>query len=186
MASRMAAWWRQSLKRRPVVTNTLVYATFYTAAELSQQTFNRMNMVKLLVKSKISFTLYPAYNMVGRVNLVSRHSVPHFLWNSGGMVCWVAELKAALCLDTRAKHSTLWFLLKNPFYTFPQNLQGRRDEWRNSIPYLASTPERKKFIYNILFTRLVIEPTTCRLQSHTCTPVLRLACISVDICKSIN
>lgn len=44
MATRMATWWRQSLKRRPVVTNTLVYATFYTAAELSQQTFNRMNM----------------------------------------------------------------------------------------------------------------------------------------------
>ncbi|CAH0729920.1 unnamed protein product, partial [Brenthis ino] len=44
MASRLASWWRHSLKRRPVVTNTLVYATFYTAAELSQQTFNKLNL----------------------------------------------------------------------------------------------------------------------------------------------
>ncbi|XP_072947482.1 mpv17-like protein [Epargyreus clarus] len=42
MLSRMAGWWRQSLKRRPVLTNTAVYAAFYTAAELSQQTFNKM------------------------------------------------------------------------------------------------------------------------------------------------
>ncbi|XP_041986968.1 mpv17-like protein [Aricia agestis] len=40
--SRLASFWRSSLARRPVVTNTAVYATFYTAAELSQQTFNRL------------------------------------------------------------------------------------------------------------------------------------------------
>lgn len=42
MASKLLAWSRQSLQRRPVLTNTVVYATFYTAAELSQQTFNRI------------------------------------------------------------------------------------------------------------------------------------------------
>ncbi|CAH2256668.1 mpv17-like protein [Pararge aegeria] len=42
MASKIANWWRQSLKKRPVITNTVVYATFYTAAELSQQTFNKI------------------------------------------------------------------------------------------------------------------------------------------------
>ena len=36
-------------------------------------------------------------------NLVLRHSVPHFLPNSGGIVCWVAELNTALFFDTRAK-----------------------------------------------------------------------------------
>ena len=51
----------------------------------------------------ISFTLYPAHSRVGRRNLVLRHSVPHFPPSFGGIACWVAELNAALCLDTRAK-----------------------------------------------------------------------------------
>ncbi|XP_045766757.1 mpv17-like protein isoform X2 [Maniola jurtina] len=42
MASKIANLWRHSLKKRPVITNTVVYATFYTAAELSQQTFNKI------------------------------------------------------------------------------------------------------------------------------------------------
>ncbi|XP_059054022.1 mpv17-like protein [Achroia grisella] len=42
MASRLASLWRESLRRRPVITNTLVYATFYTAAELSQQTYDKI------------------------------------------------------------------------------------------------------------------------------------------------
>ncbi|XP_013146786.1 PREDICTED: mpv17-like protein [Papilio polytes] len=42
MMSRLAGWWRHSLSRRPVITNTITYATFYTAAELSQQTFNKI------------------------------------------------------------------------------------------------------------------------------------------------
>ncbi|XP_050675277.1 mpv17-like protein [Leptidea sinapis] len=42
MAARMASLWRHSLKTRPVLTNTVVYASFYTAAELSQQTFNKI------------------------------------------------------------------------------------------------------------------------------------------------
>lgn len=42
MLSRLANFWRRSLQKRPVMTNTLVYATLYTAAELSQQTFNKM------------------------------------------------------------------------------------------------------------------------------------------------
>ncbi|XP_030019920.2 mpv17-like protein [Manduca sexta] len=42
MASRVLGFWRRSLQRRPVLTNTAVYAAFYTAAELSQQTFNKI------------------------------------------------------------------------------------------------------------------------------------------------
>ncbi|CAK1544967.1 unnamed protein product [Leptosia nina] len=42
MFSRLSGWWRHSLKTRPVLTNTIVYASFYTAAELSQQTFNKI------------------------------------------------------------------------------------------------------------------------------------------------
>ena len=35
-------------------------------------------VLMLIVKNKISFTLYPAYIRVGTENLVLRHSVPHF------------------------------------------------------------------------------------------------------------
>ncbi|XP_032520247.2 mpv17-like protein [Danaus plexippus] len=42
MAYRLSGWFRSSLKKRPVLTNTAVYAAFYTAAELSQQTFNKI------------------------------------------------------------------------------------------------------------------------------------------------
>ena len=59
--------------------------------------------VTLVKFKKISFTLYPAHSRVGRGNLVLRHSVPHFLPNSGGIACWVAKLNVALNLDTRAK-----------------------------------------------------------------------------------
>ncbi|XP_013190577.2 mpv17-like protein isoform X2 [Amyelois transitella] len=43
MLSRVAQVWRQSLKQYPVATNTGVYASFYLAAELMQQTYNKMN-----------------------------------------------------------------------------------------------------------------------------------------------
>ena len=51
----------------------------------------------------ISFTLYPAHSRVRRGNVVLRHFVPHFPPSSGGIACWMAELNAALSLDTRAK-----------------------------------------------------------------------------------
>ena len=35
----------------------------------------------------VSFTLYSAHSRVGRGNLVVRHSVSHFLPNSGGIAC---------------------------------------------------------------------------------------------------
>ena len=55
------------------------------------------------IKSKlISFTLHPARSRVGTGNLVL-HFVPHFPQNSEGIACWVAELNATFCLDTRAK-----------------------------------------------------------------------------------
>ena len=51
-------------------------------------------------KKGISSTLYIAHSRVGRENLVSTQSVPHFPPNSGGITCCVAKLNAALCLDT--------------------------------------------------------------------------------------
>ncbi|RVE50723.1 hypothetical protein evm_004633 [Chilo suppressalis] len=42
MAAGLARWWREMLRKRPVLTNTVVYGLFYTGAELSQQTFNKI------------------------------------------------------------------------------------------------------------------------------------------------
>ncbi|CAH0584421.1 unnamed protein product [Chrysodeixis includens] len=42
MFSALKVLFSRSLKKHPVLTNTSVYATFYLAAELSQQTFNRI------------------------------------------------------------------------------------------------------------------------------------------------
>uniref|UniRef100_A0A1E1W5Z0 Mpv17-like protein n=2 Tax=Pectinophora gossypiella TaxID=13191 RepID=A0A1E1W5Z0_PECGO len=39
--ARLLAWCKHSLKTRPALSNTVVYASFYTAAELSQQAFNK-------------------------------------------------------------------------------------------------------------------------------------------------
>ena len=54
---------------------------------------NAMDLVMISVIDTtifISFTLHLAHSMVGRGNLVLRHSVPHFLPDSGGVACWVA------------------------------------------------------------------------------------------------
>ncbi|KAJ2943677.1 hypothetical protein O0L34_g16790 [Tuta absoluta] len=40
--ARLVGWFKHSLKTRPVLTNTAVYATFYSAAEFSQQTYNKI------------------------------------------------------------------------------------------------------------------------------------------------
>lgn len=42
MVSRLRDAFRRSLKNHPIITNATVYASFYTAAELSQQTFNKI------------------------------------------------------------------------------------------------------------------------------------------------
>ena len=44
----------------------------------------------------------PAPSSVDKGNLVLGHIATHFLLNSGGIGCWVAELNVVLCLDTRA------------------------------------------------------------------------------------
>ena len=62
-----------------------------------------MPLLKTHNQIKFSFTLYPAHCRVGRENIVLKHSVTHFLPNSGGIACWMEELNAALVLDTRAK-----------------------------------------------------------------------------------
>ena len=54
-----------------------------------------------------NFKLYPAHSRVGRGNLVLWHSVPLFLPNSGGIACWVAQLNAALCLDTSWRNGNI-------------------------------------------------------------------------------
>ena len=60
------------------------------------------NNVTLFIM-KISFPLYPAYSRVDKGHVVLRHSILHFPSNFGGIACWMAELNAALYLDTRAK-----------------------------------------------------------------------------------
>ncbi|XP_026738033.1 mpv17-like protein isoform X3 [Trichoplusia ni] len=42
MFNAFKAFFNRSLKKHPVLTNTSVYASFYLAAEISQQTFNRL------------------------------------------------------------------------------------------------------------------------------------------------
>ena len=42
---------------------------------------------------------------VGRGNLVFRHSITHFPLNSGGIAFWMAEVNAALCLNTSRIHN---------------------------------------------------------------------------------
>ena len=61
------------------------------------------NISQLQQYYSFSFMLYHAHNRVGRGNLELRHSVPHFQPNYEGIACWVAEVNAALHLDTRAK-----------------------------------------------------------------------------------
>ena len=42
--------------------------------------------------------LYSTHSKVGKENLVLRHSIPHFLPNSGGIACWAIKLNATLRL----------------------------------------------------------------------------------------
>ena len=69
--------------------------------------FYLLNVIIIINNNIISFTLYPAHCSVGRENLVLRHSVPHFLPNSGDIVWWVAKLNVALNLDTRARNGNI-------------------------------------------------------------------------------
>ena len=54
-------------------------------------------------KSHLLFFQLHALYKIGGENLVFRHFAAHFPPNSGGIDCWVAELNAALCLDTWKK-----------------------------------------------------------------------------------
>lgn len=54
MFSKIGNLWRRSLQKRPVITNTIVYATFYTAAELSQQTFNKIYTVRTFYENRLA------------------------------------------------------------------------------------------------------------------------------------
>ena len=49
----------------------------------------------------------PRTQQGGRGNLVLRHSVPHFLPNSGGIACWVAELNATRHQNEEMKNINL-------------------------------------------------------------------------------
>ena len=64
-----------------------------------------VEIIILIIILMVVFFFYlhavSAHSRVDRGNLVLRYSVPHFLPNSGGIACWVAELNAALNLDTR-------------------------------------------------------------------------------------
>ena len=64
----------------------------------------------LYIIQKISFTLNPTHDKVVRGNLVLRHSVPYFPPSSGGIVCWVAELNAALYHSIRNINVNKYFI----------------------------------------------------------------------------
>ena len=75
-----------------------------------------------ITKIEISFTLYPAHNIVGRGNLVLRHTVPHFLQNSGGIACWVAELNAALWMKNGNINLSKYFISSSGDRTHNQSI----------------------------------------------------------------
>ena len=63
--------------------------------------------VLLYVNIIWSFTLYPAHSRVDRGYLVLRHYVPHFLPNSGGIACWVADLKPRFALTPERRNGNI-------------------------------------------------------------------------------
>lgn len=70
MVSRLVGFFKKSLQKRPVLTNTAIYATFYTAAELSQQSFNKYQSVptSLLAhtfKARSEITSTQFYSLMG-------------------------------------------------------------------------------------------------------------------------
>ena len=48
--------------------------------------------------------LYSTHSRIGRGNLVLKPSAPHLPSKSEGIACLVAELNAALCLETKARN----------------------------------------------------------------------------------
>ncbi|XP_047027080.1 mpv17-like protein [Helicoverpa zea] len=59
MLSTLRRAFQQSLKKRPLLTNLTVYMTFYSAAEFTQQTFNKMYLPEK-----------PDYNLVSGARVV--------------------------------------------------------------------------------------------------------------------
>ncbi|XP_053606701.1 mpv17-like protein isoform X2 [Plodia interpunctella] len=62
MLSRATAFWRRALKNYPLATNATVYAGFYTAAELMQQSYNKMYLPE---KPDIDFAAVARISAVG-------------------------------------------------------------------------------------------------------------------------
>uniref|UniRef100_A0A2A4K244 Mpv17-like protein n=1 Tax=Heliothis virescens TaxID=7102 RepID=A0A2A4K244_HELVI len=60
MLSKFRGAFQRSLKKRPLLTNLTVYATFYSAAEFTQQTFNKMYLPEK-----------PDYNVVSGARVVT-------------------------------------------------------------------------------------------------------------------
>lgn len=63
--SRVVGWWRYMLKHRPIVTNTVVFGSFYTAAELTQQSFNKFYTVSLFSRPIYKVTKTKKKNVNG-------------------------------------------------------------------------------------------------------------------------
>ena len=78
-------------------TQNYLFISFTVRSPTTLDDLNKKYFKLLLKKIKIksfmlypahsSFMLYPAHSRVGRENVVLRHSVPHFLPNSGGIAC---------------------------------------------------------------------------------------------------
>ena len=78
----------------------LLFFLFLSVALINGKT---VSMKYKILKIKLYLFHAVFRTQQGRQNIVLRHSVSQFPSNFGGIACCVAELHAALCLDTRAK-----------------------------------------------------------------------------------
>ena len=74
-------------------------------SDLAKKDVTKFSIIALIFfkNKKINLLHTVSRRRIGRGDLVLRQTVPHFPPSSGGIACSMAEVNAALCLDTRAK-----------------------------------------------------------------------------------
>lgn len=118
--SRLGAFWRHSLKTRPIATNTVVFATFYSAAELSQQTFN-----KFYTPEKPDYD-FPA---AGRIVSIGStlYSPTLYYWYKFLDKKFVGTAVKTVATKVAADQLILTPVLLFSFYTLLGVLEGKKD-----------------------------------------------------------
>ncbi|KAL4711994.1 hypothetical protein ACJJTC_003661 [Scirpophaga incertulas] len=120
MAARLAGWWREMLRKRPVATNTVVYATFYTGAELSQQTFN-----SLYAPEKPELDLTAAARIVVAGSAV--YPTPLYFWYRYLDKKFVGTAVKTVATKVAADQFIATPILLAAFYTLSGVLERRED-----------------------------------------------------------